>query len=112
MWAPGTLVVHVLPNGLAPWRNWENAHYPTVGCIYTIRGSYPEGRKVLLLLEEIWNGHLIVDGKECGFNSRYFRPVSPVHKQIIRDLLVPVPDPDLIVEEGIDAVLRERLGAG
>ena len=109
MWAPGTLVVCVDDSP-----TWGGRH-PNVrrGYVYTILRAVEPGttcrgtidNAVLLVEVEPLDGN-------CAFAAYHFRPVSPAHKQIIRDLLVPVPDPDLIVEEGIDAVLRERLGAG
>lgn len=107
MWAPGTLVVCVddgpaKGGGMAPTKLVRGNVYTVSECARTILG----------MLGVYLADHTPPAGFIGPFAASRFRPVSPVHKQIIRDLLVPVPDPDLIVEEGIDAVLRERLGAG
>lgn len=101
MWAPGMLAVCV---NNQPHEKWLRR-----GMVYTVAAVEFDEGKCFLGLSEV---PMPTSNYSAQWLAKRFRPVSPVHKQIIRDLLVPVPDPDLIVEEGIDAVLRERLGAG
>jgi hypothetical protein len=58
-------------------KRFEGGNVPEPGGIYTIR-AIRQGTQdgvTLLLLKELDNSHMLVEGREPGFDSRNFRPI-------------------------------------
>lgn len=74
-------------------RRAEGGNVPEPGGTYTIRAIRQslQAGVTLLLLCELDNSHMLVSGREPGFDSRYFRPLvdRPTDISIFERLLNP-----------------------
>lgn len=72
-------------------REYPEAVWPVKDGVYTIRSMFPYKDRTLLRFLELNNSHSTCEGRERGFNSKYFAPIVSRKTDIsaLKALLVP-----------------------